>query len=110
MDSMSREEYVAKVRGIHELPSLTPAQRELAERFAYGVFVLRPLALTTFTMEFQRDPRASGITRIHAVTREDWLGAPDLKAFASWVAERDRLDFLTASMDEEPQALEHLRA
>ena len=94
IDSESPHEYLDRLRRIHELPPLLPAQRELAERFAYGVFVLRPFALKTLTFEFDIDARATPRTSIRAVTKADWLNAPDLRAFASWAADRRAEDFL----------------
>ena len=88
IDSASREQYVERLASIHALPRLTPSQRELAERYAYGVFVLRPLPWTTIDLEFEQDSRANLKVRIHAKTTEDWLNAPDLKAFAQWIDSR----------------------
>ena len=96
IDAESRERYLDALAHIQDLLPLSPAQRELAERFAYGVFVLRPLCLTTFTLESERDAKATGKTRINAATREDWLNAPDLRAFGSWVNSR-QIDFLMHS-------------
>jgi len=95
IDSESRAEYLARIADIHEIPPLSPVQRALAERFAYAVFVLRPLSLQTVTLEYQRDSKATPRARINALTREDWLNAPDLKAFADWVADPAQVDFLT---------------
>lgn len=94
MDSESREQYLERLAHIQEIPPLTVAERELAERFAYGVFVSRPLSLTTVTLEYEKDAKATTKTRINIATREDWLNAPDLRAFADWVADSRQLDFL----------------
>ena len=45
VDSASREEYLARLARIEATPPLSDEQRELAERFAYGLFLLRPLTL-----------------------------------------------------------------
>jgi len=97
IDSDSPEEYLQRLANLQRIPPLSPEQRELAERFAYGAFVLRPLPLTTFTQEFQRDAKATWRIRINAVTKEDWLNAPDLKAFAAWTAESSAPDFLVSA-------------
>ncbi len=96
VDSASREQYLEKIARIHEIPSLTTEQQELAERFAFGVFLLRPLLLKTVTLEYQRDARATPKAAINALKKDDWLNAPDLKAFAEWVADGKRTDFLNA--------------
>lgn len=100
IDSDSREEYLQRLACIQEIPALSRAQRELAERFAYGIFVLRPLPLTTVTLEFQKDAKASSRTRINARTREDWLNAPDLRAVAHWIGS-GREDFLVFNSETE---------
>ena len=93
IDSESREEYLERLASIQDIPPLTTRQRELAERFALGVFLLRPLPLTTVTLEFQRDARGSSRTRVNVANREDWLNAPDLRLFAEWVNSK-QIDFL----------------
>ena len=45
-DSETRETYLARIAAIETLPRLSAAEQELAERFAYGAFMLRPFALT----------------------------------------------------------------
>ncbi len=99
IDSESREEYLARIAQIQDIPPLTPSQRELAERFAYGVFVSRPLPLRTVTLEYEKDPKAAPKTSIHVAAKEDWLAAPDLRAFADWVANSKKSDFLMPSAD-----------
>ncbi|MDA2918670.1 hypothetical protein MYX76_04120 [Desulfobacterota bacterium AH_259_B03_O07] len=103
IDSESRKQYVERLACIQEIPPLSSAQRELAERFAYGVFVLRPLGLTTVTLEFQRDAKATSKTRINVSTKEDWLNAPDLKALVRWLSDREQKDFLAFY----PERVEH---
>lgn len=42
VDSNSREEYLAKIRAIHEIPPLTAEQIQKGQRYAYFVFRARP--------------------------------------------------------------------
>jgi len=99
IDSESQEEYLQRLREIQHIPPLTPEQRELAERFAYGVFVLRPLPLTSVSWEFERDREASYKTRVHVRSQEDWQTASDMKAFAEWVSNASFVDFLSPVAD-----------
>jgi hypothetical protein len=94
IDVESREAYRERLARIEEIPPLSAEARELAERFAYGVWMLRALPLVSFTCEYQRDRRASCQVRINAVTAEDWRQAPDLAALASWFAASKDEDFL----------------
>jgi hypothetical protein len=85
IDSDSREEYLARLACLHTVPRLSTAQRELAERYAYGVFVRRPLPLTTVALEFEKDGKASRRTRVNVRSPEELRTARDLRAFSSWV-------------------------
>jgi len=96
IDSENREQYLNRIARIQDIPPLSPSHRELAERFAYGVFLLRPLPLTTVTLEYPKDPKAPPHTYIKIVAREDWLNAQDIKAFAEWAANSNQPDFLTS--------------
>lgn len=97
IDSETREAYLARIAEIQDIPPLSPDQRELAERFAYGVFMLRPLYLTTLTLEYQKNAEATSRTRINATSKKDLLNAHDLRAFAQWVSDSNQLDFLMPS-------------
>ena len=94
VDSETRQEYLARLASIQNIPPPTSAQRELAERFAYAAFILRPLRLNVMTIEYERDGEATMKVRLHARSREDLLNAPDLRAFADWVANSTSEDFL----------------
>jgi hypothetical protein len=83
VDSASRSEYLGRLARIQDTPPLPDHQRELAERFAYGLFLLRPLRLTSVTH-----------TRINVRTEDEWRRAADLSALADWFVSRDE-DFLT---------------
>lgn len=85
IDSDSRAEYLERLAHIHEIPRLSSAQRELAERFAYGIFVLRPFSLQTVTLEYQRDAKASLRTRVSLPAGANVSAAADLRAVAEWI-------------------------
>jgi hypothetical protein len=86
VDSSTREAYVATLGTLEGIPPLTPAQIELAERYAYGVFVCRPLRLSSVTLEFERDAIATPRLRIAPRSRRDWQEAPDMRRLAAWLA------------------------
>jgi hypothetical protein len=100
IDAESREQYLERLARITSIPALTSAQRELARRYAYGQFLLRPLPLTSLTLAFHEGRAAAGglsveaDTRINVRTEEQWRQAQDLRALARWVAAPDQLDFL----------------
>lgn len=96
IDSASRDEYLATLARIHELPPMSEVERELARRFAYGVFVLRPLPLSSMTLQYRQDALATPDAQMRIARAEDWATAPDLNAFAAWVNDRGAADYLQA--------------
>lgn len=85
IDSDTRAQYLERLRLIHETPPLSADQRDLAERFAYGIFLARPFSLRTVTMEFQRDAKVSLQSTVHVPKGQDPATAPDLKLLTDWV-------------------------
>ena len=98
VDSASAAEYLERLRGIHELPPLTPEQTLLANRHAYALFRLRPTRFTSFSSVF-RPLEELGHPLDHDLvvnvrSHEELERAPDLRAFAHWAAETRELDYL----------------
>ncbi len=85
IDSDSTAQYLDRLAHIQDIPPLAAAQRELAERFAYGVFVQRPFHLRSVTLEYQRDAKASLQTRMCLGDSQDLRSAPDLLALSQWI-------------------------
>lgn len=94
IDSATAGEYLDRVERIQTIPPMCEAERELAERFAYGAFVMRPLPLTTMTIDYGRDRKATVSVRINPRSSEELRRAPDIAAFAAWAADRSQEDFL----------------
>lgn len=93
IDSETRGEYLARLERLHEVPPLTQGQVELANRYAYGLFTLRPLPLTSVSLEFHPQHGAADAfshVRLQLHDERDWDRAEDLEAFAQWaVRSRD---------------------
>lgn len=97
VDSETRQEYLARLARIQDVPRLSPAQRELAERYAYGLFILRPLELTSLHLSFREDAwrvRSDGERTVPLRNAVDLAAAADLMAFAEWAASRQSEDFM----------------
>lgn len=94
VDSDTRAAYLDAVAGVASLPRLTPEQRELALRFAFGEFLLRPLPLRSLSYEFHRDRAATAVTRSFPTDASAWRDAGELTAFAEWVSARAEEDLL----------------
>ena len=92
LDSDTRDEYRAHVMSLHNVPPMTPREIELAQKFAYGTFLVRPFRLTSLRFGFSRDKVATPKLEYTIRTPEDMRKAEDLRRFADWV---------TASRDED---------
>lgn len=100
IDSTSREQYLDRIGRIQDIPPLSPAVRELAERFAYGIFLLRPFPLETISLEFDKDISAQDNftrSRINAASNAEWDDAGDLHMLAEWLTVPGEADFLLPS-------------
>ena len=98
IDSSTREEYLDKLRCMQDFPRLSPEQTELAKKYAYALFKLRPCAFKTFEMvqvplEKLGHPLDHNVV-IRASSFHDIVEAPDLKAFAEWAIDSRDLDYL----------------
>jgi len=97
IDSETRDEYLGKIARLHKIPRLSPEQAELANRYAFGLFRLRPLPLSTVTLEHDRKYGVEAFfngVHIRNRTLRDWTHAPDLNAFADWATWSEAEDFL----------------
>ncbi len=96
IDSETPDEYLARVRNIQEIPALTPAARELADRFAYGMFVARPTMMTSVTWDYGRmGDRTHGA--IHVPSADAWATARDIDGLVRWIRDSGDEDLLTGS-------------
>jgi hypothetical protein len=97
VDSTSREEYLARLRRIEATPRLSEGQRELAERFAYGLFLLRPLTIESVGWDVPASTVFNGTidrqARIQIRTEGEWRQTAEMGALADWFASREE-DFL----------------
>jgi hypothetical protein len=93
IDSESKAQYLDRLAHIHEVLALSSEQRELAERFAYGLFIVRPFSLRTVTLEYQRDAKASLQSKVSLPRGQDVRAAADLRALADWIRSGEE-DFL----------------
>ena len=96
IDSETRDEYLGKIARLHKIPRLSPEQAELANRYAFGLFRLRPLPLSTVTLEHDRKYGVEAFfngVHIRNRTLRDWTHAPDLNAFADWATWSEAEDF-----------------
>ncbi len=106
IDSSSREEYLGRVASIERIPRLSPAQVELANRFAYGLFKLRPLPLSSVEIACDRSYGAENFFNrvcIKIADASGWAEAANLRAFAEWMTSSSAEDFLNTTRRSRPR-------
>ena len=87
-------DYLAILARLETLLPPDPAQTELARRYAYGVFVTRPVHLQSVKFAFSQDAAASLDVR-GSDGRAFW-SAPDVTSIAQWIDSGDD-DYLNDS-------------
>jgi hypothetical protein len=94
VDSASIEEYLTRLESLETLPPPTESMRELAEKYAYGIFICRPLRLNCFNLSFAKDATASLVAGCSARTAEELAAAPEIVKIGEWLSsnEKDYLD------------------
>jgi hypothetical protein len=100
VDSSTREEYLTRLAALHTYERLSPQQIEMAERYAYGTFFVRPLRLSSVSLDYNRDGKATPRFTVQCQTRDEWLAARDMQLLSRWLADgkaEDLLDFPTES-------------
>jgi hypothetical protein len=86
IDSSNREEYLARLAELETQAPLTDAQTELARRYAYGLFMLRPLELRTMRFQFCQDERATMDLALNPPDAHPIASLPDIARLAEWLA------------------------
>lgn len=112
LDSSTSQEYLQKLAALETYPRLSAEQVEIAERYAYGTFLCRPLRLSSVSLEYERDAMATPKVTVHCQTRDQWLAAPDMRRLAGWLADGKAEDMPLLSLgvgggydsDDAPQA------
>lgn len=89
IDSPDRETYLERIRSLHEIEPLDPGQRDLAERFAYAMFLMRPHVCGSATWRFGEVGMPT-VAEIHVTDAAQWEQAPDVRALATWLADPAR--------------------
>ena len=97
INSTTPQQYLERIARLQDISRLSPAQIELAERFAYGLFLLRPLPLSSIALVYDKEFSVENLSNpieINLRNRKDWGEAADLRAFVNWATKSDEEDFL----------------
>jgi hypothetical protein len=100
LDSSTREEYLQKLDTLETYPRLSAEQVEIAERYAYGVFIGRPLSLSSLSLAYARDGKATPKVTVHCQTRAQWLGSQDMQKLTAWIRDGKLEDMLELPLPE----------
>ena len=97
IDSSSAEEYLQRLAHIETLPPMSREQIELARRFAYALFNLRPWPMRSFEVvkmpiEKTGHPLDHNLVP-HVSNFMEFATAPDMRRFADWVV-LEKVDYL----------------
>lgn len=103
LDSDTREQYLERLARLETIPAPTAHEVDLARRFAYGAFVVRPLRLSAWSITHDTDIEATTRIAFVAPTSQALRASPDIRAVAEWAINRDQEDFLWSPSDLLPQ-------
>jgi hypothetical protein len=98
VDSDTRDDYLARIARIEEIPPPTREQIELARKHAYALFTLRQTRFTSFRSVFKPlaeidDPYEATI-EITARAADELARAEDLGRLGDWAVDSRDLDYL----------------
>lgn len=97
VDSDTREQYLARIASIQDVPPITEEQVALARRHAHAVLGLRPLPFTSFTLAYPHGEVPTHLhptVQVHAADVESFVAGADLRRFAQWAVDADCADLL----------------
>lgn len=85
MDFNNREDYLDQLKNLENVQPLTPQENDLAKKFAFGTFVVRPIKLSSVKCSFQRDSKASLETIFTIKNYQALKRAEDVLDIANWI-------------------------
>jgi len=86
IDSADRETYLARLETLEMLAPLSDAQTETARRYAYGLFMLRPLELQTMRFRYRQDESATLDLALALPEGRRVEAMPDIAGLAKWLS------------------------
>ena len=88
-DFDSRDDYLRAVGTIESLSPMNNVEKELARRYAYGVFKTRSIPLYSVGFGFKRNAKAEIKTWVEVENREELMRGEDVTAIADWIVSGD---------------------
>ena len=88
-DVSTKQEYINLIKNIADLESPTARETELARRYAYGAFIMRPLETISINLSFAKTRTAELTVNISDQAQSDILNCEDVKAIKVWLDRGD---------------------
>jgi hypothetical protein len=101
IDTNSRDVYLARLATLETVPPLTKAQIETARRYAYGLFMLRPLQLQTMRFHYRQDASATLDLALGLPGDRTIRDMADIACLAKWLAGEED-DLVVKSIEDGP--------
>lgn len=99
VDPPSREAYLELLSRLPDLSKPTTEQMELAKRYAYSIFVLKPFTVTSLTPRLKTGKRRVVASDDIIYCPAPWIKSclpPDLQVFSDWLVRPENQDLLNA--------------
>jgi len=81
----TKNEWRSQLRNIHNKKRPSKDLVELAQKYAYGVFMLRPLSLSIVNFEYLKDETASLVISLVEKNAFNIFNSPDVRAIYKWM-------------------------
>lgn len=95
IDSGTIEEYLEKIKMLHKVPRMNKEQINLAQRFAFGTFILRPFCFDTMKLHYHKERARDKLTVTFDLERgQSIVNNKDLKEFGQWAVNSALDDYL----------------
>ena len=98
LDSDTKHQYLKRIAELHTLQMPDNSQIELARRYAYGLFICRPLETRSISFGYSRDLSASLTTTLNLPKRIAVEKISDINLLSEWLADFDDNDLVSTSV------------
>ncbi|WP_085906813.1 hypothetical protein [Kiloniella majae] len=98
VDPSTKKDYKTIIQNLHKTPKLTEKTVDLARRYAYGTFFLRPFPMTSYTLDFDADTFLSKALKQNTIIKKqvnaDESTLSDLDFISNWIIETNEEDLI----------------
>jgi hypothetical protein len=106
VDPDTSAKYLELLSSLQDIEPLSEPQTELARRFSYGIFYLRPTKVTSFNFGYGKDSKASLYIDCDSARKKNPYNASDIRSLAQWI-EGGEEDFLNLPLSLKDTPYDH---